>query len=233
MEGGNLGFFSTNGRRLWATDRRPGQSTARAHWRQDDPAAGKVQAARCIICHKIDGVGIDYGPDLRNWTSNQGKEAFYTAVTHPSDSIAHGYAGTAITLTNGDVIEGLVFGKTGPVIIVSTGGVEQMVPQSRIKRMKKLRKKSLMLSADQLGFTANQLVDLAAIPGNLRGPSAPMSPTADKLDTTRRRPFPPTTRKSPELGPCPTNRGNQFFRKKSARTRTKRRPPAKSLCKFR
>ncbi len=130
--------------------------------RQGDLAVGKVQSARCIMCHQIDGLGVDYGPDLLDWVSNQGTEAFFNAVIHPSESIAHGFTGTAITLTNGDVIEGLVFSKTDPVVVVSTGGVEQMVPKSRIKRMKKMWKKSLMLSADQLGFTADQLVDLAA-----------------------------------------------------------------------
>ena len=44
MEGGDLGFYSKNGRRLWATDRRPGQAAERAHWRQDDP--GVILAGR-------------------------------------------------------------------------------------------------------------------------------------------------------------------------------------------
>lgn len=37
LEGGNAGFFSANGRRSWSADRRPGQSTAIAEWRQEDP----------------------------------------------------------------------------------------------------------------------------------------------------------------------------------------------------
>ena len=93
---------------------------------------------------------------------NQDKEARFNAVVHPSEGIAHGFVGTAITLTNDEVIEGLVFSMSDPVVVVSTGGVEQLVPKKRIKRMKKMKKKSLMLSADQLGFTAVQLADLAA-----------------------------------------------------------------------
>lgn len=34
---GNLGFSSFNGKRRWQNDRRPGQTTARAEWRQDTP----------------------------------------------------------------------------------------------------------------------------------------------------------------------------------------------------
>ncbi len=37
MEGGNMGYFNADGSRRWQADRRPGQSTVRAHWHQDDP----------------------------------------------------------------------------------------------------------------------------------------------------------------------------------------------------
>lgn len=37
MPGGNYGFFSADGSRRWQADRRPGQVTTVAHWRQDDP----------------------------------------------------------------------------------------------------------------------------------------------------------------------------------------------------
>lgn len=37
MEGGNMGYFSSDGSRTWKADRRPGQGTAAAHWHQEDP----------------------------------------------------------------------------------------------------------------------------------------------------------------------------------------------------
>ena len=37
LEYGNAGFFSADGKRTWQVDRRPGQSTPTAHWRQEDP----------------------------------------------------------------------------------------------------------------------------------------------------------------------------------------------------
>jgi putative membrane-bound dehydrogenase-like protein len=37
MEGGNMGYFSTDGSRSWQADRRPGMETASAHWHQEDP----------------------------------------------------------------------------------------------------------------------------------------------------------------------------------------------------
>jgi putative heme-binding domain-containing protein len=37
MEYGNLGYNSNDGRRNWGSDRRPGQSSPIAHWRQENP----------------------------------------------------------------------------------------------------------------------------------------------------------------------------------------------------
>ncbi len=37
MEGGNAGFASVDGKRAWGADRRPGQETPVAEWRQEDP----------------------------------------------------------------------------------------------------------------------------------------------------------------------------------------------------
>jgi putative membrane-bound dehydrogenase-like protein len=37
MEGGNAGFASLDGKRSWGADKRPGQSTPVAEWRQEDP----------------------------------------------------------------------------------------------------------------------------------------------------------------------------------------------------
>lgn len=37
MEGGNAGFFSTDGTRYWQADQRPGQDIFTAHWHQEDP----------------------------------------------------------------------------------------------------------------------------------------------------------------------------------------------------
>jgi len=37
IEGGNAGFSSADGQRSWQADKRPGQDTPTAHWRQEDP----------------------------------------------------------------------------------------------------------------------------------------------------------------------------------------------------
>jgi putative heme-binding domain-containing protein len=124
--------------------------------------SGKIQSTRCSMCHKIGDQGIDYGPNLQNWVSNQGLEPFYEAVIYPSRSIAHGFQGSTIFLKDGGQIQGLLYSELDPVSIMSTGGVQQMVPRSRIKNIRRRNKTSLMLSADQLGLSAQDLADLGA-----------------------------------------------------------------------
>lgn len=130
--------------------------------REGDAVAGKAQAARCLMCHEIEGQGVNYGPELVDWVANQGKEAFFDAVIYPTKDLAHGFTGKRVTLKTGEVVEGVLFSNSDPVIIQSTGGMDQMIPKDRIKSMKAMWDQSLMLSADQLGFTADDLVDLAA-----------------------------------------------------------------------
>ncbi|WP_419191064.1 PVC-type heme-binding CxxCH protein [Saltatorellus ferox] len=42
MPGGNYGYFSADGTRMWQADRRPGQGTQDAHWHQDDPGVAPM-----------------------------------------------------------------------------------------------------------------------------------------------------------------------------------------------
>ncbi|MGH7947411.1 MAG: PVC-type heme-binding CxxCH protein, partial [Opitutaceae bacterium] len=66
MEYGNLGFLSNDGRRMWQADKRPGQLTAAAEWRQQDPGiipAGDVYgngAPTGIVIYEGDELGAKW-----------------------------------------------------------------------------------------------------------------------------------------------------------------------------
>ena len=55
----------------------------------------------------------------------------------------------------------MVLSGGNPLIVQSTGGVTQMIPASMVKERKRLGR-SLMLSAEQLGLSAQQVADIAA-----------------------------------------------------------------------
>jgi len=79
---------------------------------------------------------------------------------NPSNDIAHGYDGSEITLVDGRKVHGLVLSGGNPLVIQSTGGVTQLIPASMVKERKRLGR-SLMMGADQLGLTAQQVADIA------------------------------------------------------------------------
>ena len=128
---------------------------------EGDPVKGMTAAGRCVMCHRIEDQGVDYGPSLRNWVKNQGEERFLRAIVDPSDEIAHGYSGSVVRLRQGGEIHGLVLSTSDPVIIQSQGGTVQMVPAPKVREVEPLGR-SLMLSADQLGLGAQDLADLLA-----------------------------------------------------------------------
>jgi putative membrane-bound dehydrogenase-like protein len=126
-----------------------------------DAKAGKTAAAACMMCHKIDGQGADFGPDLATWGHSQPIETIIRAIVEPNADIAHGYYGTEVTLKTGEVINGVVYSENDPLIIGSQGGISQMIPKARIAS-KNGMDRTLMMSASQLGLNGQQVADIAA-----------------------------------------------------------------------
>ena len=113
------------------------------------------------MCHRIEGLGIDYGPSLEGWIQNQGDEKFVQSVVNPSAEIAHGYPGSRVQLKDGKEIHGLTLSSKNPLIVQSQGGIVQVIPSGKIKSVEPLGR-SLMLSAEQLGMSAQDVVDILA-----------------------------------------------------------------------
>lgn len=127
-----------------------------------DMARGKITSLRCVMCHQLEGMGISFGPDLAGWVKDQGAEAFALALVNPSQGIAHGYEMTRVTLKDEMQIDGIARIVGDPIMIDSMGGISQLIPLDRIKDLRTNRNKSLMLSAEQLGLSAQDIADLAA-----------------------------------------------------------------------
>ena len=123
--------------------------------------AGATKAAACYACHRVGANGLDYAPELTGWASRQTTEVLINSLINPSADIAAGYTGYELTLKNNEVIHGLVLSDGDPTIIQSAGGLTQMVPKNRIAGKKNLGR-SLMMSADQMGLTPQDLADIAA-----------------------------------------------------------------------
>jgi putative heme-binding domain-containing protein len=128
---------------------------------EGDVARGKTTIMRCIMCHQAGGAGLDVGPTLESWGKTQTREVIANSIIHPSADISHGYDATELKTKDGKTIHGLLQSNGDPAIIVSLGGVTQLVPKDKIASSKPLER-SLMLSGDQLGLTPQDVADLIA-----------------------------------------------------------------------
>ena len=63
------------------------------------------------------------------------------------------------------MIQGITEAHGDPAIVLSQGGLSQMIPRSKVKASKQM-KRSLMLSAEQLGLTAQDVADVVAFMKN-------------------------------------------------------------------
>ena len=129
-------------------------------------AKGKELSTRCVMCHAIAGTGADFGPALDGWGQGKSAEVIATAIVRPSAEIAQGYDGVEIRTKDNLTIQGLLIKDGDPLMMRSMGGVTQIIPADRVAPPRRRMAESLMMSAAQLGLTAQDVADLVAF---LRG----------------------------------------------------------------
>jgi len=81
-----------------------------------DPARGKVAFARaCAVCHKLDGIGHEVGPDLAALT-DRSPEALLIAILDPNREVDARYISYNAALKDGRVVAGLVAAETASAV---------------------------------------------------------------------------------------------------------------------
>ncbi|WP_395717485.1 PVC-type heme-binding CxxCH protein [Prosthecobacter sp.] len=122
---------------------------------------GAQLVTRCVMCHQFNDQGVEFGPNLDGWGRSQPAEIIAQAILEPSKDIAHGYDGQEVKTKEGVTIHGMLLTDGDIMIMRSMGGVNQFVPKSRVQKRAKLDR-SLMLSAFQLGLSAQDVADIVA-----------------------------------------------------------------------
>jgi putative membrane-bound dehydrogenase-like protein len=128
-----------------------------------DATRGKNTVTRCLMCHAIGGTGAELGPALDGWGRGKSADVIATALVRPSAEIAQGYDGTELKTKDGLTIQGLLIKQGDPLMMRSMGGITQIIPADRVAAQGRRRmQESLMMSAAQLGLTAQDVADLVA-----------------------------------------------------------------------
>ncbi len=129
---------------------------------QGDAVRGKtVFASVCISCHKLDGVGLELGPDLRS-VAQHDAEKLLNSILDPSAIIEPGFMAYHCTLKNGEQLYGVIATETSASLTLKmAGNVTKSVLRSEIVSLKSTGT-SLMPEGLEAAMTPQSLADLIA-----------------------------------------------------------------------
>lgn len=127
-----------------------------------DAARGKAAFAQvCISCHKLDGAGVDLGPDLRS-VAQHDAEKLLNSILDPSAIIEPGFTAYHCTLKNGEQLYGVVATETSASLTLKmAGNVSRAVLRSEIASLRSTGT-SLMPEGLEAALTPQALADLIA-----------------------------------------------------------------------
>lgn len=125
-----------------------------------DPAKGKaVFLKACSVCHALDGVGANFGPDLHS-LSHQTKIKLLNMILNPNNDIAAGYEGYIIEKTDGTALAGIVSNESdNSLLLRMQGGTEQTIVKNDIRSMTSMPI-SLMPEGLEASISKGEMSDL-------------------------------------------------------------------------
>jgi putative membrane-bound dehydrogenase-like protein len=91
-------------------------------------------AAECSRCHALRGSGADVGPDLTRIGATLTREQLLESLAEPNARIAPGFGMVAVTLRDGQRVEGTLRGETDTEVslLAGTPAVERKIPKADI-----------------------------------------------------------------------------------------------------
>jgi putative heme-binding domain-containing protein len=127
-----------------------------------DAVRGKVVFAQaCISCHKLDGIGLELGPDLRSVARHDAEKLFHS-ILDPSAIIEPGFMAYHGTLHSGEQLYGVIATETSSSLTFRmAGNLTRSVLRSEMASLKSTGA-SLMPDGLEAVLTPQSLADLIA-----------------------------------------------------------------------
>ena len=114
----------------------------------------------CIICHRVDDKGVDFGPALSEIGTKLPKEVLFDSIINPNAGLSMGFETTQLTLKKGGAGMGIVRSETNEEVVLGLpGGATQKFAKNDIKSREKLAT-SMMPSGLSQALTQEDLVNL-------------------------------------------------------------------------
>ncbi|MFG0262543.1 MAG: PVC-type heme-binding CxxCH protein, partial [Novipirellula sp. JB048] len=120
-----------------------------------------VFAKHCAVCHKMDGVGHELGPNLRSIT-DRSPSSLLTAILDPSDAADTKYLSYIALTDDGRAITGMITSETaGSITMVGQENKQQVILRSELEEIRSTGK-SLMPDGLEQDMSHQELADLIA-----------------------------------------------------------------------
>ena len=139
--------------------------------------------AQCAKCHRFDGQGESFGPDLTTANSRFTRKELLESIVFPSHVISSQYAGKTVRTTDGRTLTGLVVpGAAGETIVVEPTGDKVTLSEGDIQATKP-SKQSPMPAGLLDALSLEEIADLFAY---LQRTKEPTALTRRPVETPRR-----------------------------------------------
>ncbi|HZM01731.1 MAG TPA: PVC-type heme-binding CxxCH protein, partial [Candidatus Saccharimonadales bacterium] len=114
----------------------------------------------CVACHRVSGVGVDYGPDLTTVGRRLIKQDIIESVIDPSAKVAPQYLTTVIETKDGDSYSGFAVAEASDSVTLRiAGGKNQVIRKSDIGKRETV-KVSSMPEGLAGGMSSGEFLDL-------------------------------------------------------------------------
>lgn len=130
-----------------------------------DAKQGEIRAASCLVCHKIKGQGVAFGPNLTHWGQSRTIPQIVKDIVDPAYHLAHGYEKPVRVKSKKYTVEGILSNYSyhaGSCNVKTFGGVVKKVLFRRSgARIEHLKNHSWMPSASNMGLTDQDVRNIA------------------------------------------------------------------------
>ncbi len=92
-------------------------------------------AGLCINCHRVNGQGKDFGPELSHIATKYNKAQLLENIVEPSKTIAEGFAMHLLKKTNGEIVTGLLVSKSDTEVVLRDQEKQIHVPAEEVQRL--------------------------------------------------------------------------------------------------
>jgi putative membrane-bound dehydrogenase-like protein len=126
----------------------------------DAVAGEKIFNANCANCHKVNGKGMDVGPDLSLIKNKFDKQGLLDAIVNPNAGVLLGYQQWLVNTKSGETFFGIIVSESEKVVVIKDlTGKRNTIEASSIV-LKKKQSGSIMPEPSSLNLSEQGLADV-------------------------------------------------------------------------